>query len=494
MIGSVHYPTMKILKHKKAKKALLAGANKVADLVKLTLGPKGRNIVFLNQQGHPVVTNDGIISAMHVKLDDPTEQIGAQLLTQASATARDGSTTTMVITQALVNQFMYHPDPMQIKECLEQELKVVLSELDKMAYHPSEIDYLQKVATISSESEEIGTMVAEVVNRVGKDGVVSVYESSKDIIEADIINGMKIGGGYASPFMVNNHKGESVMEQVYVIVTSNKIQSIAEVIPVIRTMGEGEQSIKRFVLVCADIDNQSLGSFIANRQKGNFDVLVVKLPKNRTDEVAADLALAVGAKLIAPTTGITFNSFTRDMCGSAENVVARSNNTVFIGGKGTDVDGLVEELRNKEGSEERIANLLSATAVITVGAKSESEMQYLKLKIDDAVYATQMALKSGVVEGGGMALYEVSKRLKRGSRLKSALKAPIKNIIKNANKNPTLALFTMAFTPGIGFNAKTGKMDDLLEAGIVDPVHITKEAVSNAVSVAKILITTGATL
>lgn len=487
----------KILLGNKAKKSLIAGANKASDMVTRTLGPQGRNAVFGADYYTPTITNDGKTVIFQVKLDDPIEQIGAELVMMSTgktdSNVGDGTTTTTTIAQKLINQYGYSKNPMKIRNILQKELEGVLEALDEATLKIETDEQIEAIATVASESSEIGKLVANVVKKVGKDGVVMVQESTGADTEVEIVNGLKTNEGYMSPYMVNTEKGEAYMEEAPIIVTTEKIESVRAFIPFLENLVKSTGE-RKFILVCSGLDATTLGTIIANKAEfyktGGTKAFEINVMKLHNENMAQDIATVTGAKLISPSTGITFKSFDpKTMLGRCDKVTMKSHSTTFIGGHG-DTREAVEQLRNLPETPERnsrIANLVGGVALIKVGASTDTEMKYLKLKIEDAVNATTAAISDGIVEGGGAMLHSLSHQFPYLGR---AMRAPLEQIIRNTGKSVWWTMFKLSFSKGKGYDAKTDTFVDLLDAGIIDPVKVTKNAIINAVSTAGIFITT----
>lgn len=487
----------------KAREALRRGANKAADVITCTLGPRGMNVVYGTEYYTPTVTNDGLISIAQVKLDDPIEQMGAELIMMSTGKTNtnvgDGTTTTTTIAQTLINQYGETKNPMDMRNRLTEEAERVTERLKELAIPIETDEQIRQIATISAESEEIGDLVADVVKKVGKDGVVVVQESQSSSTEVEIVNGMKTEEGYLSPYMVNTEKGEALIEDAPVIVTTERIDSVKNFIPFLENL-VGKTGERRFVLVCDGLDAVTLGTIIANKaefyKSGGakaFEINVMKLPVNHKEEVAQDIATITGGTVISSSTGVTFKTFDpTTMVGRCDKVTMKSDSTTFVGGKGTKIKEEIEKLRQLPETprrNSRIANLSGGVALIKVGASTDTEMKYLKLKIDDAVNATAAAIADGVVEGGGMTLYRLSHEF---PLLKKGMQAPLKQIMKNAGKNwlQRYVLLTLLNRSTKGYDAKNDTTVDLIERGIIDPVKVTINAIRNATSTAGIFITT----
>lgn len=484
----------KIATGKQARKKLIKGANIVANIVGSTMGPQGRNVVFGTQYHTPTVTNDGFLSGIQVQVEDGIEQLGADLVNvgtgRTNVAVRAGRTTTTVLSQALINEYGFSKSPMQVRKKLLEEVEVVCDMLDEVKIPIEGIEDIRHIATVASESEDIGNMIADLVNEIGKEGVVMVEESQEPSITIERVKGLQVEEGYLSPYMVNNELGEAVIEDAKIFVTTNKIDNIKDFLPVIEKVVASGQ--RKLVIVCDGMDSVSLGTFIQNKMTGHFEVIALKLPSEGKNEMAQDIATVTGATLFSPTTGKTTKDFTVDDLGKADKVVMKEKTTTFIGGKGKTAEA-IEYLKTLDQSfkrDKRIANLMGGIAVIKVGASSDTEMKYLKMKIDDAVIEAQAAIADGIVEGGGVALYRISKQLPKDFLIRKALQAPIRKIIKNSGKYPSWVLTIMDMFKDQGYDASSRTLVNMFDSGIVDPVKVTKAVVRNAVSCASIFITT----
>lgn len=520
----------KILFDSEARDAIHRGINQVADAVKITLGPRGRNVIIDRGYGGPHMTNDGVTIAKEISLPDKFENMGAEIVKEVAnktnELAGDGTTTSVVLLQALVDEGMKHTrmglSAMGIRSGMEKASTDVVSALRSMAKKIPENskDEIKQVATISAESEEIGTKIAEVIQKVGKDGVVTVDESQGTEIEVELVEGMEFDRGYVSPYMVTNpERMEAEMKDALILITDKKIASVQEILPVLEKVVQTGK--KELVIIADDVEGEALTTFVLNKLRGAFSVLAIKAPGygDRKKDMLQDIAITVGGTVVSQDLGIALDKVEIGMLGRAQKVIASKDSTTIVGGKGKkkDIEDRVSALRaqhastdskfDKEKLEERIAKLSGGVAVIRVGAATETEMKYLKDKIDDAVNATKAAIVEGIVSGGGSALVKASAKAEGMADWKkmsdeesigyrivlSALKRPLKQIAINAGKEDgSVIVDTVAKAKGnAGYNAVTDEIvDDMIEAGIIDPVKVTRGAVENAVSAAAILLTT----
>jgi chaperonin GroEL len=519
-----------------ARKALQAGIGKAAHAVKVTLGPRGRNVVIDRGYGGPRITNDGVSIAKEISLKDKFENMGAEIVKEvANKTndgAGDGTTTAVVLLEAMIDEGLAHVvkggNAMAIRSGMEKAREAVVVELKKMAKPVSGKAEVKQVASISAESEELGGIIAETVEKVGKNGVVTVEESQGTELSYEVVEGLEIDKGYVSPYLVTNaERMEAEMKDALVLITDKKIGNVQEVLPLLEKVVQSGK--KELVIVADDVEGDALATFIVNKLKGTFSVLAVKAPGygDRKKEMLADIATVVGGSVISADLGVSFESATLSMLGKAARVVAGKDSTVFVGGKGkkADIEARVKQLMaqaeqtsskfDKENLQQRIAKLSGGVAVIKVGAATETEMKYLKDKIDDAVKATKAAMEEGIVAGGGTALAKVSKKLALPSKpgqvagkgemsedekvgydiVVRSLEVPLRQIAMNAGKDTAGSIVekVQGGKAMAGYDAMRDELvEDMAETGIIDPVKVTRSAVENAVSAAAILLTTEA--
>jgi chaperonin GroEL len=519
-----------ILFSEEARKSIARGIAQAARAVKVTLGPKGRNVVIERSYGGPRITNDGVSIAKEISLKDRFENMGAEIVKEVASktndNAGDGTTTSVVLLEALVEEglsrVMKGASAMMIRNGMEKAKVAALAELKKMAKPISKKAEVKQVASISAESEVLGGIIAEAVEKVGSSGVVTVEESQGMELSYDIVEGLQIDKGYVSAYMVTNaERMEAEMKDALILLTDKKIANVQEILPLLEKVAQSGK--KELVVIAEDVEGDALSTFIVNKLRGTFSVLAVKAPGygDRKKEMLADIATVVGGQVISGDVGITFESATLSMLGKASRVVATKDTTTIVGGKGkkADIAARVAQLTaqkentdskfDKEKFEERIAKLSGGVAVISVGAATETEMKYLKDKIDDAVKATKASIEEGIVPGGGTALAKVSKKIASGTEKMSsdekigfdivvrALEMPLSQIAMNAGKDdaPVVIAKVQNGKAHAGYNAVTDEiLDDMLAAGIVDPVKMPRMAVENAVSAAAILLTTEAAI
>jgi chaperonin GroEL len=520
----------KIIFGEDARKKLMIGINSVANAVKITVGPRGRNVVLDKSYGSPTITNDGVSIAKEIQLEDRYENMGAEIIKEVASktndVAGDGTTTSVILTQALIEEGMRHTilgaNSLGIKVALEKACDEVVAFLQKSSIKIKSKEEVKQVATISAESEEIGGIIADTINKVGQDGVVTVEESQSFGVTSLIAQGLEIEQGYVSPYMITNpERMEAEYENPAILITDRKISSVKEILPLIEKLAQTGK--KDLVIIAEDVDGEALATFVVNKIRGTFNVLAIKAPGfgDRKKEILEDIAVTIGATVISEEIGITFEKANLEMLGKAGKVISKKDQTIIVAGKGkkSDLDKRISQLKaqvenvsskyDKEKIEERIAKLSGGVAVIKVGAATETEMKYLKLKIEDAVNATKAAIAEGIVSGGGSTLVKASKHLssileKIGSKMsveekigfsimKQALLEPLRQIAINAGKEDGSVIVdkVMNGKNNAGYDAlKDVLVEDMIKSGIIDPVKVTRACVQNATSAAGILLTT----
>ena len=519
-----------IIFDEQARKLLKEGVDQVANAVKITLGPRGRNVVLDKGYGAPMITNDGVSIAKEITLKDKVKNMGAEIIKEVAnktnELAGDGTTTSVVIAQSIVSDGLKHGamgvNVMAIRSGIESATKEAVEALRKIAKEINGKEEIKQVATISSESEEIGAIIADTINKVGKDGVVTVEESQSFGIEKEVVEGLEFDNGYISPYMVtNSERMESEYKDAPILITDKKISSVQEVLPLLEKLAQTGK--KELVIIADDVDGEALATFVVNKLRGALNVLAVKAPGygDRKKEILEDIAVVTGATVIAEETGVTFESAELAVLGKASRVVSNKDKTVIVGGKGkkTNIEKRISQLQTQlkstsskfdtEKLEERIAKLSGGVAVIRVGAATETEMKYLKLKIEDAVHSTKAAIEEGVVPGGGTALVKVSQKVRTSFENKKdqmgveeaigfeivlhALEMPLKQIAMNAGKDDGSVIVEKVKIgkSNSGYDAKKDELvADMLSEGIIDPVKVTRSGLQNAASAAAILLTT----
>ena len=508
-----------------ARRALEAGVNKLANAVKVTLGPKGRNVVLDKKFGAPTITNDGVSIAKEVELDDPFENLGAQLVkevaTKTNDIAGDGTTTATVLAQAMVHEGMRNvaagANPMMLKKGIE---KAVAAAVDSIRSQSKEIDSKQEiaqVATISAGDAAIGNVIADAIDRVGKDGVVTVEESNTFGIELDFVEGMQFDKGYISPYFVTDaDRQEVVLEEPYILLYGSKISSVQMVLPALEKV---MQTGKALVIIAEDIEGEALATLVVNKIRGTFKSAAIKAPGfgDRRKAMLQDMAVLTGGQVISEEVGLKLENVTLDLLGRADKIIIDKDNTTIVAGRGgeDEVKGRINQIKteientdsdwDREKLQERLAKLSGGVAVIKVGAATEVELKEKKHRIEDAVSATRAAIEEGIVPGGGTALLrakmgvsgeiaKLSGDIATGARtVLAALDAPARLIAENAGYEGGVKVQEVeAATGSMGLNAATGVIEDLMKAGVIDPAKVTRAALQNAASIAAMVLTTEA--
>lgn len=507
-----------------ARQSLVRGVNILAHAVVTTLGPKGRNIALDKKWGAPNVVHDGVTVAKEIELEDPFENMGAQLVKEAASktndVAGDGTTTATLLAQAIINTGFKNvtagANPMIVKEGMEKAVETIISEVKKMAKKVLDADVI-KVATISAQDEKIGALIAEALSKVGKDGVVTVEEGKGLELSIDYKEGMEFDKGYASPYFVTNpDRMEAEIEDPYILITDKKISALNELLPFLESLVKVSKSL---VIIADEIEGEALATLVVNKLRGTFNALAIKAPGfgDRRKEMLEDIAVLTGGTVISEDTGKKFESVTLEDCGRADKVWADKENTRIIGGKGdkTAIKARIAQIKraieestsdfDKEKLQERLAKLSGGVAVINVGAATELEMKDKKERVNDAVAATKAALEEGIVPGGGVALLRARTALPKLKEsltsldekvgvdiLYVALAEPLRWIAKNAGADEGWVMKKVEESKiaDYGFNALTMEFGSMLKAGIVDPAKVTRSAVQNAASVGIMVITT----
>ena len=506
-----------------ARKSLLDGVNKLADTVKVTLGPKGRNVVLDKQFGVPLITNDGVTIAKEIELDDPFENMGARLVKEVSTktndVAGDGTTTATVLAQSMVKEGVKNVaaggDPMAIKRGMNKTVTRAIEELKKVSSQVNGKEDIARVASISANDREIGELISEAMEKVSKDGVITIEESKTSNTELNVVEGMQFDKGYVSPYMVTDtDKMETVVDSPYVLITDKKISNIQEILPLLENL---MQQSGKLVIICDDVEQEALSTLILNKLRGVINVLAVKAPGygDKRKAMLQDIAILTGGEVITSDLGLELKDTQIDQLGRARQIKADKEHTIIVDGDGdkqqiADRIGQLKAQINEEKSsydkeqlQERLAKLAGGVAVIGVGAATEVEMKDKKLRIEDALSATKAAVEEGIVAGGGTAfvdiLPEVEKFVEKlpteeklgGKIIAKALQEPIKQIAINAGLEPAVILEKVKASPvGMGFDAGKEEYVDMKKAGIVDPTKVSRSALENAASIASMILTT----
>ena len=503
-----------------ARRSLERGVNALANAVKVTLGPKGRNVVIDKKWGAPTITNDGVTIAKEIELEDPYENLGAQLVkevaTKTNDVAGDGTTTATVLAQAFVKEGLKvvaaGAAPMDVKKGIEAAVAAVKAELLKNARPVANKEEIAQVATISSQDRGIGELIADAFDKVGKDGVISVEEASTTGLELEFTEGMQFDKGYISPYFVtDSERMEAVLEDPYILLVQNKISAVAELLPMLEKVS---QSGKPLFIVAEDVEGEALSTLVVNRIRGLFSSVAVKAPAfgDRRKATLQDMAVLTGAQVISAEIGLKLDQVGLEVLGSARRVIVTKDNTTIVDGAGdsAEVAGRVAQIRaeiertdsdwDREKLQERVAKLAGGVCVIKVGAHTEVELKEKKHRIEDAVSATRAAIDEGIVPGGGSAIVTASKVLDDFLGLEGDLKVgvgivragvvePLRWIAENGGENGYVVVAKVRET-GLGYNAATGEYTDLIADGVLDPVKVTRSALENAASIAAMLLTT----
>ena len=506
-----------------ARKSLLEGVNKLADTVKVTLGPKGRNVVLDKSFGAPLITNDGVTIAKEIELEDKFENMGARLVKEVSTktndVAGDGTTTATVLAQSMIKEGVKNvaagADPMAVKRGIDKAVDAAVKGLKKISSGVNGKDDIARVASISANSQEIGNLISEAMEKVSKDGVITIEESKTSNTELNVVEGMQFDKGYVSPYMVTDtEKMEAVLDNPYILITDKKISNIQEILPLLENL---MQSSGKLVIICDDVEQEALSTLILNKLRGVLNVVAVKAPGfgDKRKEMLQDIAILTGGEVITSDLGLELKDTTIEQLGRAKQVKVQKENTIIVDGAGqkdkiservSQIRKQIEETKSnydKENLQERLAKIAGGVAVIGVGAATEVEMKDKKLRIEDALAATKAAVEEGIVAGGGTALINVipnvekiARDLPEGEKLGAnivlkALEEPLKQIATNAGLEPAVILENVKkIDSGFGFDAQNEQYVDMKKAGIVDPTKVTRSALQNAASIASMILTT----
>ncbi len=514
-----------LLYGEEARKALQSGIDKLSNTVKITLGPKGRNVVLDKKYGAPLITNDGVTIAKEIELEDPFENMGAQLVkevaTKTNDIAGDGTTTATLLAQALVSEGMKNvaagANPMVVKKGIQKAVDTAVEELKKIAHPVTGSSDIARIATISAADETVGKLIAEAMEKVTSDGVITVEESKTAETSCDVVEGMQFDRGYISPYMVTDtDKMEAVVDDAYILITDKKISNIQEILPLLEKI---LQSGKKLIIVAEDVEGEALATILVNKLRGTFTCICVKAPGfgDRRKEMLQDIAILTGGQVITSDLGLELKDATVEMLGRAKQVKVTKENTTIVDGAGDkeSIKERIAQIKNqievttsefdREKLQERLAKLSGGVAVIHVGAATEVEMKEKKLRIEDALAATKAAVEEGYVAGGGIALLNVIPAVKAlldtaentdevtGIKIVlKAIEAPIRQIAANAGLEGSVIIDAIVRSgkTGYGFNFATEEYVDMFETGILDPTKVTRSALQNAASVAAMVLTT----
>ena len=506
-----------------ARSALEAGVNKLADTVRVTLGPKGRNVVLDKSFGAPLITNDGVTIAKEVELEDAFENMGAQLVkevaTKTNDVAGDGTTTATVLAQAMINEGMKNlaagANPIILRKGMKKATETAVDSIRSMSSKLSGKEQIAKVAAISAGDEQVGEMVADAMEKVTGDGVITIEESKTMKTELDLVEGMQFDRGYLSAYMAPNmDKMEAELDNPYILITDKKISNIQEILPLLEQV---VQASARLLIIAEDVEGEALSTLVINKLRGTFNVVAVKAPGygDRRKEMLKDIAILTGGQVISEELGLDLKETTMDQLGRAKSVKVQKENTIIVDGEGdkAEIEARIAQIKNqieettsdfdREKLQERLAKLAGGVAVVRVGAATETEMQEAKLRMEDALAATRAAVEEGIIAGGGSAYIHASKEVakmaaslegdeKTGANIiLKALEAPLRRIAENAGLEGSVIIDKVrSEKPGFGFNALTEEYVNMVDNGILDPAKVTRSALQNATSVASTLLTT----
>ncbi|NPV26130.1 MAG: chaperonin GroEL [Firmicutes bacterium] len=510
-----------IIFREEARRALEKGVNTLADAVRITLGPKGRNVVLEKKFGSPTITNDGVTIAREIEVEDPFENMGAQLVkevaTKTNDVAGDGTTTATVLAQAIIREGLKNvaagANPMIMKKGIEKAVEKAVEEIKKISKPIESKEAIAQVASISAADPEIGKLIAEAMEKVGNDGVITVEESQTMGTTLEVVEGMNFDRGYVSPYMITDtDKMEAVLNEPYILITDKKISAVQELLPVLEKI---VQAGKQLLLIAEDVEGEALATLVVNKLRGTFTCVAVKAPAfgERRKAMLEDIAILTGGQVISEELGRKLENTTLNMLGQARQVRVKKEETIIVDGRGSesDIKARIAQIKkqyeestseyDKEKLQERLAKLAGGVAVIQVGAATETEMKEKKHRIEDALAATRAAVEEGIVAGGGTALIDILPALdelkaegdeQTGINIvKKALEEPVRQIANNAGVEGSVVVEKVkAAGLGIGFNALTEQYEDMIAAGIVDPAKVTRSALQNAASIAAMVLTT----
>ncbi|MDD5259405.1 MAG: chaperonin GroEL [bacterium] len=513
----------KILKFgEEARQSLLKGINILADAVKVTLGPKGRNVVLDKKFGSPTITNDGVTIAKEIELEDPFENMGAELVKEVASktndVAGDGTTTATVLAQSIMKEGLKNitagANPLHIKKGIEKAVDAIVKEIKRVAQKVNTKEEIEQIASISANDKEVGKLIAEAMEKVGKDGVITVEEAKSMETTLEVVEGMQFDRGYVSPYFVTDpERMEAVLEDAYLLITDKKLASMQDLLPVLEKIA---QTGRPFVIIADDVEGEALATLVVNRLRGTLKCTAVKAPGfgDRRKEMLEDIAILTGGQVISEDIGIKMDKADLTMVGKAKRVTVDKENTTIVGGEGDKkaIEKRISQIRkqieettsdyDKEKLQERLAKLVGGVAVINVGAATETEMKNKKFKIEDALHATRAGVEEGIVPGGGIVLLNAVSVLDKVKAddgdeqtginiIRRALEQPIREIAENAGMEGSIVVDRVHKEKyGIGLNAETGEYVDMVKAGIVDPAKVARTALQNAASISALLLTT----
>lgn len=506
-----------------ARRALVTGADKLADTVKVTLGPKGRNVVLEKKFGSPTITHDGVTVAKEIDLEDPYENIGAQLIkevaTKTQDVAGDGTTTATLLAQAIVREGMKNvaagANPMLLKKGIDKAVNMVVSEIKKLSKPTQTRDEIAQVAAISAADDEIGNLIADAMDKVGKDGVITVEESQTLGTQLEVVEGLQFDKGYLSAYMVTDtERMEAVLDDPYILILNKKLAAVAELLPLLEKV---MQTGKPLLIIAEDVEGEALATIVVNKIRGTFTSVAVKAPGfgDRRKAMLEDIAIVTGGQSITEELGVKLENMELDMLGRARQVKVDKENTTIVEGKGKSeaIQGRIKQIKreieesdsefDREKLQERLAKLAGGVAVIKVGASTETELKEKKHRIEDALSATKAAVEEGIISGGGVVLINAMTAIDKGNLagdektgaeiVEKALEEPLRQLAENAGFEGSVVVEKIKTLPkGQGLNVLSGKYVDMSKVGIIDPVKVTRSALQNAASVASMVLTTEA--
>ncbi len=507
-----------------ARRSLERGMNQLADAVKVTLGPKGRNVVLEKKWGAPTITNDGVSIAKEIELDDPYEKIGAELVKEVAKktddVAGDGTTTATVLAQAMVREGLRNvaagANPIALKRGIEKAVESVVETIRSQSRDVEGREQIAQVASISANNDtEIGEAIAEAMDKVGKDGVITVEESNTFGLELELVEGMRLDKGFISPYFVTDaERMEAVLDDPYILIANQKISAVKDLLPVLEKVMQGGKSL---LIIAEDLEGEALATLVVNKIRGTFKAVAIKAPGfgDRRKAMLGDIAILTGGQVVSEEIGLKLESVTLDMLGRARKVVVTKDDTTIVegGGSGDEITGRVNQIKaeiersdsdyDREKLQERLAKLAGGVGVVKVGAATEVELKEKKHRIEDAVQTTKAAVEEGIVAGGGVTLLHAAEALEKlelagdeatgATIVKRALEEPLKVIARNAGMEPGVVAETVRkLGPGEGLNAATGEYGDLYRAGVIDAAKVTRSALQNAASIAGLFLTTEA--
>ncbi len=508
--------------NEEAMRAVMSGVNQLADVVRITLGPKGRYVVLDKKFGSPTITNDGVTIAKEIELKDPFENMGAQLVKEVASKTNDdtgdGTTTATLLAQAIVREGLKNitagAEPIHVKRGIDRAVKVVVNEIKQKKKDVKTKEEIAQVASIAANSHEIGNLIADAMDKVGKDGVITVEEGKGAATTVDIVEGMQFDRGYISPYFVTDaERMEAVLEDAYVLLTDKKVSSMQDLLPILEKI---IQTGKPFVIIAEDIEGEALATLVVNKLRGTLKCAAVKAPGfgDRRKEMLQDIATLTKGTVISEETGMKLDKAALDMLGQTKRVTIDKENTTIVGGTGDkkDIDARIGQIKkqieetdsdyDKEKLQERLAKLVGGVAVINVGAATETEMKAKKFKIEDAMHATRAAVEEGIIPGGGVVLLRATDAISKLKPedadeqtginiIRRALEEPLRQIAENAGFEGSVVVEKVRKSPpGVGLDAESGKYVEHMKVGIVDPAKVTRLALENAASIASILLTT----